>query len=324
MGRRPGIPYQEFAALWQREGGNLQRLVRITGWSERRVFRARVAAEQKLGIILSASAATERSNRSKISLPKIGARRLAQLTGTVIIFSDAHFWPDEERSPAFKALVELIKRLQPQLVVCNGDAFDGARISRHPPTDWARLPDVADELAACQCRLGEIEEVTPTGVPLIWNAGNHDSRFSIRLCQNAPEFAAVHGMDLKDHFPLWDFGWSLLINDSVMVKHRYAGGLHATYNNTLRSGLTMVTGHLHRLCVTPWTDYQGTRWGVDTGTLSCFGPEVQKFTYSEDNPMNWAQGFAVLTFDDHGRLLPPELCQVIEGVAYFRGRAVAV
>jgi hypothetical protein len=107
-----------------------------------------------------------------------------------------------------------------------------------------------------------------------------------------------------------------------MIKHRYAGGVHATYNNTLRAGVSMVTGHLHRLCVTPWSDYNGTRWGVDTGTLSSFGPECQKFTYSEDNPMNWASGFGVLTFDGHGRLLPPELCMVIDGTAYFRGRAV--
>jgi hypothetical protein len=320
MGGRPKIPDEEFAAIWQRCQGHTPTIAKLSGVSVRTVMYQRKRVEERLGIMLVAN--DDRTQRGRVSLPKIGARRLAKVKGTVIVFSDAHFWPEEPRSPAFIALVELCRQLNPVLVVNNGDAFDGARISRHPPTDWARLPDVADELEACKHRLAEIEEVIQKDVPLIWNAGNHDSRFSIRLAQVASEFSAVHGMDLKDHFPRWDFGWSLLINEKVMVKHRYAGGVHATYNNTLRSGLSMVTGHLHRLCVTPWSDYNGTRWGVDTGTLSSFGPEVQKFAYSEDNPMNWAQGFAVLTFDDHGHLLPPELVQVIDGKAYFRGAPV--
>lgn len=322
MSRRPKMPHEEFAALWQRCEGSLPLLKKVTGESERWIFRMRNAAQDALDIVLLASTTMDRIGRERISLPRTGARRLANLNGNVVIFSDAHFWPDEERSPAFKALISIIRELNPTLIVNNGDAFDGARISRHPPTDWARLPDVADELETCKARLAEIEEAAPEGCPLVWNAGNHDSRFSIRLAQTAPEYVAVHGMDLKDHFPAWDFGWSLLINDTVMVKHRLAGGVHATYNNTLRSGVTIVTGHLHRLCVTPWSDYNGTRWGVDTGTLSNFGPDVQKFTYSEDNPCNWASGFAVLTFDLQGRLLPPELCMVIDGKAYFRGSEV--
>lgn len=320
-GGRPKVPDEDFAVIWRRHNGVIKNIALACGLTERNVLYQRKRVEERLGIVLAAQ--KDSTNRSKVSLPKLGARRLAKVTGTVIVFSDAHFWPNEDKSPAFQALIHLIKELHPSIVVNNGDAFDGARISRHPPTDWAKLPDVADELDACRRRLDEIEEVVADGIPLIWNAGNHDSRFSIRLAQTAPEYVAVHGMDLKDHFPAWDFGWSLLINDVCMVKHRYAGGIHATYNNTLRSGLSMVTGHLHRLCVTPWSDYNGTRWGVDCGTLSNFGPEVQKFTYSEDNPVNWAQGFAVLTFDSQGRLLPPELVTVIDGTAYFRGARVS-
>jgi hypothetical protein len=37
--------------------------------------------------------------------------------------------------------------------------------------------------------------------------------------------------------------------------------------------------------------------------------------------VNWCSGFAVLTFRN-GKLLPPELCEVIDGVAYFRGEEV--
>ena len=144
----------------------------------------------------------------------------------------------------------------------------------------------------------------------------------MRLAAHAPEFINVRGVDLKDHFPSWNVGWSTLINDSVMVKHRYANGVHATYNNTMKSGVTMVTGHLHRQCATPWADYNGLRWGVDTGTLSDIGPEEQKFLYTEDNPTPWISGFAVLTFDKNGMLLMPEFVTVIQGKAYFRGKPI--
>jgi hypothetical protein len=58
---------------------------------------------------------------------------------------------------------------------------------------------------------------------------------------------------------------------------------------------------------------------VDTGTLAePYGPQ---FGYTEANPVNWCSGFAVLTYKD-GKLLPPELCEVIEGKAYFRGEQI--
>ena len=73
------------------------------------------------------------------------------------------------------------------------------------------------------------------------------------------------------------------------------------------------------LKITPVTDLRGRRYGVDTGTLAdIYGDQ---FTYTEMNPVNWASGFAVLTFKD-GKLLPPELCEVLDGVAYFRGKPV--
>ena len=99
-----------------------------------------------------------------------------------------------------------------------------------------------------------------------------------------------------------------------------AANQNATWNNALKGGRNIFTGHIHRLAVTPITDWNGRRYGVDTGTLSDFGPEVNKFTYGEDNPYNWASGFAVATFDEDGMLLPPELVTVINNKAYWRGK----
>ena len=307
--------------LWAKLGSP-ELIAKATNSSVRRVHAQRVRLEQERGIILSVSDVTmARSPRTKAKLENIGHRKLMDIKdGMAVIFSDAHFWPGD-RPTAFDALIKFLKKHKKQikLIVCNGDAFDGAAISRHPAVEWASLPDVADELAACQERLGEIEALVPDDVPLVWTMGNHDTRFSARLAQMAPQYVRVLGTDLPDHFPAWQHCWSLEINGHTMVKHRWHNGVHATWNNALKGGRNVFTGHIHRLAITPLTDWNGRRYGVDTGTLSDFGPHVQKFTYGEDNPYNWASGFAVATFDENGMLLPPELVTVISGAAYWRG-----
>jgi hypothetical protein len=132
-------------------------------------------------------------------------------------------------------------------------------------------------------------------------------------------------MRLSDHFPGWDFAWSTLINSSsehpVMVKHRNAGGVHAGYNNAMKGGVTMVTGHTHRLEAKPWGNYRLSRYyGIQSGTLADLqGPQ---FEYMENGPTDACSGFVILTFRD-GLLTPPELCEVVNGRAWFRGEVVA-
>ena len=139
----------------------------------------------------------------------------------------------------------------------------------------------------------------------------------MKLVSMAPQYAGMHGTRLKDHFPRWTSCWSVKIND-VMVKHRFRSGVHAGHNNTVNAGLTTVTGHTHQLEVKPFTDYNGTRYGVQCGTVSDLGG--LKFGYSEDNPANHRSGFIVLTFKD-GALLQPETVVAVDNEHVdFRGK----
>jgi hypothetical protein len=85
----------------------------------------------------------------------------------------------------------------------------------------------------------------------------------------------------------------------------------------------MVTGHLHSLKVTPFDDYNGTRYGVDTGTLADpLGPQFEN--YLEQGPTNWRSGFVVLTYHN-GQLLWPEVAKVFApGFIEFRGKVMDV
>lgn len=249
--------------------------------------------------------------------------------GIVLVGSDAHYWPNTP-SAAHKVFVKMIKELQPKAIIMNGDVFDGSGVSRHPPIGWESRPTVADEIEEVKDRLEDIKLVAPKNCKRIWTLGNHCARFETRIASAAPEYAKIHGVHLKDHFPDWQPCWSTWINNNVVVKHRYKGGVHSTHNNTATAGKTMVCGHTHSLKVTPYSDYLGTRWGVDTGSLAPIYPQnhgvtsPQFLNYTEDNPLNWRSGFAVLTFHK-GELLWPELVFIRNQKEYeFRGKVYRV
>ena len=318
----------EFAAMWEAGGCSPTIVAADNNLSLRSVYdrRARMAAR---GITLGTA---PQPKRASVVTPWLrthhSIRQRMELdypTGTIVVFSDAHYWP-EITSVAHRALCAVIRELKPSVVVANGDVMDGASISRHDPNGWETgRPSLLGELTACKERLGEVEDAAGVDAKLIWTAGNHDQRFERYLAVNAPLFQGLPGATLVEHFPRWEHTMSLMVNPNgpapVMIKHRHRNGVHATYNNALVGGISMVTGHLHRLNVTAWGDYTGRRYGVDTGTLA--EPGGPQFTYGEDGPTPHASGFAVLTLID-GYLLPPELVEVRDRDAYFRGDKIKI
>ena len=242
--------------------------------------------------------------------------------GRAVIFSDAHFQPDCI-STANRALLKLLPQLRPALVVCNGDALDGASISRHPPLFGDKPATPAAELRACQERLTEIAELSK-GAVRVWTLGNHDIRLHTYLATQAPQLVDMPGLDLRTLFPEWQFCWSLRVNTDIVIKHRYRGGMYAPANNVRGAlGMSFVTGHLHSLKVMPLSAYSDrTAYGVDTGMLA--EPEWSAFNYREDSPADWRSGFVVMTWRG-GRLLWPEVVNVVEeGVVEFRGELMEV
>lgn len=313
---------QEFIDLWK-TNPSCYEIAKILGISSRAVQERRRRIEKRYGTLLLSP--DSRSPTFNVTIPNNGKRVCVEIdNGVIIVASDCHFWPNII-STAHRAFVKIIKELKPQMVVINGDAFDGAKISRHPVIGFEARPSVKQELEAVIDRLADVENVAGNA-KLHWTWGNHDLRFNARIAQLVPEYEGVTGFDLTHHFPRWKFSTSIMVNDHTLIKHRWHNGIHATYNNTLKAGISVVTGHLHSLKVTPWTDFssQRTRYGVDTGTLA--DPHGDQFSYAEDSPANHRSGFAVLTFYN-GKLMPPELCEVVDedgGICYFRGQVIKV
>ena len=313
----------EFIKAWRAHNGHVLSVGSACGLQQRGVLGRRRSIERRLGITLNAQKtaveAVIRYHKARINI--------TVEDGVLPIAGDIHIWPGE-RTTVQRAYIEMVKRLKPKYVILIGDVFDGARISRYPRIGFLEnRPLVKDELRAVDEYLTEIENASQPGAKLIWCLGNHDQRYEAYLASNASEMEGVDGMHLKDRFPRWLPCWTVHINEGesghTAVKHRYHNGIHATYNNVLKGGVNFVTGHLHQLTASKWTDYRGTRYGVDTGVMADVD-DPQFINYREDSPANWSSGFAVLTFKN-GKLMRPEFVQKWdEESVEFRGDLISV
>ncbi len=288
------------------------------GITQRKVFDRRRKIELRRGISLQAPAkggGILQFDQHPAVIP------ISIQNGHILVGSDSHYWPGIVTT-AHRAFLEFAKEFKPKVIIKNGDEADFPQISRHAQIAWESRPKLSVEVDNLKAMLSEIEKTTPDA-RLLWPLGNHDARFESRLSQVAPEYADIHGVHLKDNFPKWEPCWAVFVNDDLVVKHRFKSGIHATHNNAMWAGRSIITGHLHSLKVTPLSDYNGTRWGVDSGTMADpYGPQF--YNYTEINPVNWRSGFILLTFVN-GRLLWPEIIWVSgKDEVQFRGKVMRV
>lgn len=311
--------------LWN-EHKSASKLSKILGKSVRNIYERRRTLEQRYGIELQANFpyynfdanAEKEKLQKKLNETRSNVRRGINLeNGRIIVFSDAHFFPDTETT-AYFGLLEAIKEFQPEVIIANGDIFDGSSISRFPRIMFSDQPTVLQELDAVISYMNEIEGASKFKSNLIHTLGNHDARYETFLSANVPQYQGIKGFHLKDHLPLWQPCWSFWINEDTCIKHRWKGGWTGGRSNTLNSGVNMVTGHTHAMNVIGVTDYNGTRWGVQTGTLA--DPHGQQFNYTEDAPKDWMSGFVMLSFHN-GKMLQPEMIRVWDNDSVeFRGK----
>lgn len=231
-----------------------------------------------------------------------------------IIGSDLHCWGGPP-TVTFQAFIKVAEKLKVDGIILNGDIIDGARISRHSIPLRSKAPKISREIETAK----EWISMLPNAKYLCWTIGNHDIRLDNYIADNASELDD-YILSLQDHFPTWRMAYAFEINGTTEIRHRYRSGIHAAWNNTLHSGINIVTGHTHQLSVTAQRDRRGSRYGIETGMMA--DPDGPQFEYSEGAPSRSQQGFVVLTFDHDGEMMPPETCEMIRGRLIFRGDPV--
>lgn len=308
----PKCTDEEFKELFDRLGG--KRTSEILGGTERNVYARRRRIEQREGVPIIAPSSGPVTNHGRINL---------ELTnGTILVGSDFHIWPGEE-STCMRAFKKFLDDIRPNVVVLNGDVMDFPRISRHPQS-WETAPDPQEEIEAAQDHLHDMVSRTKRGTRRIWTLGNHDDRFERMIANALPQYRKVKGVHLSDHFTAWEKAMSCRVNiykpgGDTLIKHIPTGsGEYATQNNTKKGGIHAVHGHLHRQNVYSRSDYrEHNTYGVDAGMVA--DKEHRAFSYTQDSPLDWREGFVLLTYLE-GILMPPELItKVGRKTVYFRG-----
>ena len=162
----PACSEEHFIALWH-QLGSPQAISQALGINVRTVHQRRKRLEAQ-GVRLDTT--NTKGNRVEFDKDSMEAKlkeRIGQAytnvrkgitmeKGRVIVFSDAHIIPNYDTT-ASRALIEIIKEFKPEVIVCNGDAFDGQRLSRFPRIGWEETYTVKQELDACVEYLGEVE-----------------------------------------------------------------------------------------------------------------------------------------------------------------------
>lgn len=301
---------EEFEAIWHEEGCSPTRVAKRLNVDIRAVHYRRRNLESH-GFHLPSMPSNSTAGHAKWHYP--AQVNLPMDDGSILICSDAHFWPGEP-TPMWRAFVAVAKAIKPTCIVLNGDMIDGARVCRHARSP-GYTPTLAEEVAATRANL----DMLPASEWRFWTVGNHDSRVDAYLANHAAELSDYAG-SLRDRFQDWPMAWAVVVNDDVEIRHRFRSGIHSRWNNALHGGVTMVTGHTHQLGVTPVPDRRGVRYGIECGMMA--DPLGPQFQYGEGMPSRWHPGFVVLTFAE-GQLQPPELCQWTPRGAVFRGEVVA-
>jgi hypothetical protein len=237
------------------------------------------------------------------------------LDGVFAAFSDAHWTRvTQARSVAHEALLRALPDIKPDYLLSGGDLMDFGGIGRHDPIGWENRPKVREEIEAAQRHLSDMRDLAPSAM-CFWTRGNHDDRLESFLARHADPMRGMPGTTLAEAFPDWRQAWRFDFS-AFQVMHNWHGGIHAAWNNVVKGGVNIITGHTHALEVRPFRDLRERRYGVQLGMLG--DPNWPCFAYGKALPRQWTPGWAVLTVRN-GKLLAPELCEVVDGAAWFRG-----
>lgn len=322
---------QKIAQVWDK-AETVSHAMELAGLKTKDVrnhYRYRRLAEQLLGINLD----TPKKHTKQATYERVPQRtRRVDFKGEALIinFSDCHWWPNQKATDAHKILLKMIDDLKPQGVACRGDMMDGANLSRFPRRYGDTTPSTEDEVITCIEYMEEIADIATQArrkVDLDINVGNHERIEIVMANMREADGEVVSGLlagakssdktPMEIFFPAWNISTSTIINDTFLWKHKpVKGGIHARRNSVLNAGINVGNGHTHRLGVTYVSDYQGTRHGVECGTLA--DPLADQFFYVEDNPTDWQSGFVVQIFKD--KQVESYPIHVIDGKARFNGK----
>lgn len=258
--------------------------------------------------------------------PPVLSTRSTDGTITAVLYGDSQ---GKHEDPTVMSIVrQIIYMLKPALIVHMGDLLDCYSISRFDK-DPAVLWTLQDEIDAARVHLAQTRQVS-TQSRMVLLEGNHEDRLRRMLWGMKGESAVLNRLTAFQK----NITWPVLLDlenlgvefvpygkhsqfsflPKFLLKHGDRVTQHSAYTAAAelrhhnRSG---ASGHTHRLGV----HYRNDHVWIETGCTCSKTPD-----YVADP--NWQTGLVVLTFDAETGAVAPELVEIRNGLAMFRGNVL--
>jgi predicted phosphodiesterase len=255
----------------------------------------------------------------KIGTPVID-RRFNVIKGAsrklAVMLNDIHF-PYEDKK-ALRKVMKMVKDLQPDHVILNGDIVDFYTISSFSK-DPSRTLSLQDELNSTKDFLGELRDACPDA-RISYTIGNHEDRLTRYLRSNAKALESLDALKLESLLGLDDYGIRMYgaegfkLNRESIVLHggrvsKHAGGTaRMEFERHLISGFS---GHCHRAGRHDVVGHSKSFFWIEGGCLCELNPE-----YIEGRP-NWQHAVTLIEYTNDRTF--PELITLHEGRLVVRG-----
>ncbi len=247
---------------------------------------------------------------------------LKRFKGTVAVVGDEHI-PEVDMT-AIHVSNQVIRQVQPDVIVENGDLHDMYQISKYDKNP-DRANTLQDDLDAANLRLRVLRSENPNA-RIILNVGTHEDRLRRYLWSGAPALAKLRCLkieellDLKaNEIELVEFEEGVKFDDVFLVLHgdlvRVQSGYTARAMREKHGGSGMHN-HTHRGGSHYDTDREGEHGWWENFCLCSLTPDYIKHP-------NWQQGFSIVTFVGSQRFFVEQM-PIIKGKCIYGGEIFGV
>lgn len=265
----------------------------------------------------AASDSLQRIRRERLDYGSTYAKDRGGRHRTLIACSDLH---DKDCDPFLRrVLIDSIKRIQPEIIVSNGDHWDVPEFGKYfvDPREF----DLVGRLQAGLDIFKDMREAAPDAqIDLI--EGNHEARIIKHMSENSPPTMALlsdfHGMSMRELFRLDEFqinyvaAFDLAAYSDPQIRREVRKNSRVYWNSVLahhfpdgRSrGIPGFNGHHHQHIV--WSEYSQDRGSYEWHQLGA--GHMRDATYCDG--AKWANGFVIVNVDTESRDVHFDYCKV--------------
>jgi hypothetical protein len=219
----------------------------------------------------------------------------------VLSLADLHI--PYHNQAAVEAAVAFGKKLNPDVVLLNGDLCDFYSVSR-----WDRDPkkrNFTAEVETCEDTLEWISSKFPKARK-IFKKGNHEERYDKFIWQKAPELWGLNDVQLESILHAADYGWEIVGDQRpigcgklpIFHGHELQGGgnpVSPARSACLKLGTSGLVAHSHQSSSSPVVGWEKEKPAVcwSQGCLCDLNPEYARIN-------KWNHGFAFIETEKGG------------------------